>query len=114
LGRTDRRTERHEEGNGRFSEFFDCAKKKKCNSLTRLLVESLLCDDVSFQLFKVSPKFQGSTIENNPPLHHIRQPFNPIQTFSISLKDILKLPLFMINKTRFFFSIKVPKIYPAS
>jgi hypothetical protein len=86
-GRTDRRTDRNEEGNGHFSEFCDWAQKKGGNSLTRLLVESLLCDDVSFQLFKVSPKFQGNTIENNPPLNHTRQIFKPIQYLSLCLFD---------------------------
>jgi len=66
---------------------FSIAPKKKGNYLTRLRVDCLLCDDLSFQFFKLLPKFQRSAIENNPPLHHIRQLFNPIQAYSLCLVE---------------------------
>ena len=107
-GRADRRTDRHEKGNGLFPEFFERAPPppppKKGNYLTWLLVESRLCDDASFHCSRYCPNFKEAvqkiirhcTISGRVLIQS--KPF-----LSVYSKDILKLPLFPPRKTRFFF-----------
>ena len=71
----DRCTDRNDEVNGLFRNF-SIAPKKKVNYLIRLRADCLLCDDVSFQFSELLPKHERGAIENNSPLHHIRQLIN--------------------------------------